>query len=157
MNTKRLIGVGAGAALAAALGIPGLGGSAVATGGESFTVYAAPGGETSVDAGKPGFSPGDMDLHSSPLTRSGKVVGYNTGSCLTTAVTKQHLDQVCQIVLSLPAGQIVTEGAVRSGKGGPGTFPLAITGGTGRYQTARGQVHVTASDGPVRIDVTLVR
>jgi hypothetical protein len=143
MQTKRLIGVGAGVAVAAALAVPGLGGSAVA------------GGETTIDAGKPGFSAGDMDVHSSPLTRGGKVVGYNTGSCVTTALTKKNLDQVCQIVLSLPDGQIVTEGAVRSGQGGPGTFPLAVTGGTGRYQTARGQVHVTPSDGPVRIDVRL--
>jgi hypothetical protein len=157
MHTKRLIGIGAGAAVAAALAIPGFGGSAAATGGESFTVYAAPGGETNIDAGKPGFSAGDMDLHSSPLTRGGRTVGWNTGSCLTTAVTSTYADQICQILMNLPDGQIVTEGAVRSGQGGPGTFPLAVTGGTGRYQTARGQVRVTASDGPVRIDVTLSR
>ena len=157
MEIKRLIGVGAGVAVAATLAIPGLGGSALAGGGESFTVYAAPGGETSIDAGKPGFSAGDMDLHSSPLTRGGKAFGWNTGSCLTTAVSSKSADQVCQILLNLPDGQIVTEGAVRSGMGGPSAFPLAITGGTGRYQTARGQVHVTPSDGPVRIDVALIR
>ena len=155
MWDKRILGLGAGLALATAVTVPALTGSASASNGESFTVYAQPSSETNIDNGKPGFSAGDYDVHTDPLTRGGKTVGWNDGSCLTTSVSSTTFDQLCTFVLHLPDGQIVSDGAVRSGKNGPGIFLLAVTGGTGKYQTARGQVQVTASDGPVRIDVTI--
>ncbi|MFZ2015215.1 MAG: hypothetical protein WAV00_15460 [Nocardioides sp.] len=41
----------------------------------------------------------------------------------------------------------MASGTTRSGKSGPGTFALPILGGTGRYQTAAGQIAVTATNG----------
>jgi hypothetical protein len=60
--------------------------------------------------------------------------------------------------MSLPAGQITSSGLVRSTPAGPGTFFLAITGGTGAYQTAHGQVKITAtSTNEVPITLYLIR
>ena len=41
--------------------------------------------------------------------------------------------------LVLPGGQIAVEGI----QGNSNSFTLAVTGGTGAYQNARGQVHVS--------------
>ena len=78
-------------------------------------------------------------MHTDPLTRGGKTVGWNDGSCLTTSVSAKTADQLCQFVLHLPDGQIVADGAVRSGPNGPGTFPLAITGGTASTSQSAGK------------------
>jgi hypothetical protein len=155
MRNKRLVGLGAGLALATAVTVPALTGSAAAGSGQSFTVYAQSSSDTNIDNGKPGFSAGDYDVHTDPLTRGGKTVGWNDGSCLTTSVSAKTADQLCEFVLHLPNGQIVADGAVRSGQNGPGTFVLAITGGTGRYSSAGGELTVTASNGPVRLDVSI--
>jgi hypothetical protein len=158
MHTTKFIGIGAGIAAAAALAAPMLTGSAAAGGGESFTVYAVHPNETFVDAGRHGFSAGDTDVHSDQLTSGGKTIGWDTGSCLVTAVTPNRADQICQFVLNLPGGQIVADGAVQDGPKGPGTFALGITGGTSHYQTARGEITVTATDGPaVPIAVHVIR
>ncbi len=53
----------------------------------------------------------------------------------------------CAFDLHLARGQIMASGTTRSGKSGPGTFALPILGGTGRYQTAAGQIAVTATNG----------
>jgi hypothetical protein len=147
MNGKKIICGGAGLAVTAAVAVPLLTGSASASGSQQFTVYAVHGSETFVDVGKKGFSAGDNDVNSSQLTQGGRTVGWETGSCLTTAVSNQA-DQICHFVLNLVGGQIVADGAVRSGQQGPGAFTLAIIGGTGSYRTAGGELHVTAGNGP---------
>ena len=158
MRSTRMIGLGAGAVvLAGSFAVPALTGSAAAGGNEAFTVYSVGANETSVDVGQHGYGAGDMDVHVARLARNGKTVGWDTGSCLTTAVSPRLATQICHIVLNLQGGQLVTDGAVQDGPKGPGTFHLAITGGTGRYRTASGEIAVTASDGPVRIDVAIVR
>lgn len=66
----------------------------------------------------------------------------------------------CLVTLALPEGQITLQGvrlaSVR--QPGPPRFTLAITGGTGAYQTAHGQVRIvdlTATDS--RLTLTLIR
>jgi hypothetical protein len=46
------------------------------------------------------------------------------------------------------AGQIDLAGLVQSTPQGPGPFDMAVTGGTGRYQDARGYATVVPSQNP---------
>jgi hypothetical protein len=101
--------------------------------------------ETNVDLGKKGFSQGDQELVALNLFRGGKKIGEAGNLCQFVRVTKASAADLCQVDMSLPAGQITTGGLVRSTPAGPGTFFLAITGGTGAYQTAHGQVKITAT------------
>ena len=101
--------------------------------------------ETSVDLGEKGFSQGDQELVALDLFRDGKKVGEAGNLCQFVRVTKASATDLCQVDMSLPTGQITAQGLVRSTPAGPGTFLLAITGGTGAYQTAHGQVKITAT------------
>lgn len=148
MRRKQILGSGAALTVAAAVAVPLLTGPAAANAGGQFTVFAVHNSETSVDVGKHGFSAGDNDVNSAQLVQGGHSVGWETGSCLTTFVGASRADQICHFVLALAGGQIVADGAVRGGSQGPGTFTLAIVGGTGSYRTARGQIQVTATNGP---------
>ena len=101
--------------------------------------------ETNLDLGKKGFSQGDQELVALNLFRDGKKIGEAGNLCQFVRVTKASATDLCQVDMSLPAGQITAQGLVRSTPAGPGTFFLAITGGTGTYQTAHGQVKITAT------------
>jgi hypothetical protein len=155
MTTKRTLGLGAGiTVIAATVATPLLAGSAAAS-AHSFTVRMHSLQDTSVDNGAKGFSPGDDDVQATRLTQGGKTVGWEVGDCLTARVAKTA-DQVCRFVYHLPKGQLIASGAVRSGPQGPGGFTMAITGGTGTYSSARGEITMaSASQGavPVEVDV----
>lgn len=115
----------------------------------TFTVQAHHGTETSLDLGKAGFSAGDQDLFVDRLGRNGQLVGWLAGSCTTARVGRSSADQLCEFVLHFGSSQITSSGAVRAGQGGPGTFTLPISGGTGRYRGAAGQIAITATSGSV--------
>jgi hypothetical protein len=101
--------------------------------------------ETNIDLGKKGFSQGDQELVALDLFRDGKKIGEAGNLCQFVRVTKASATDLCQVDMSLPKGQITAGGLVTSTPAGPGTFFLAITGGTGAYRTAHGQVKVTAT------------
>jgi hypothetical protein len=101
--------------------------------------------ETSVDLGKKGFSQGDQEIVGLNVFRGGKKIGEAGQVCQFVRVTKSSATDLCQIALSLPKGQVTAQGLVKSTAAGPGTFFLAITGGTGAYQTAHGQMKITAT------------
>jgi hypothetical protein len=145
-------------AVAAAVTVPALLGSATAaTTANEFTVRALNGAQTTIDAGRKGFSAGDDELGTMKLTRAGKAVGWGTTECITAHVGRSDAEQFCTFALHFGKAQLVAAGAVRSGQQGPGTFSLAITGGTGRYVNAQGQLLVTASSGssvPITVELT---
>jgi hypothetical protein len=121
-----------------------------------FTLIAHHGSDTSIDAGASGFSAGDQDLMVSPLTHAGAHVGSLVGECTDARVTATAVDQLCDFTLRLRGGQIIASGAVHAGQQGPGTFTLAVLGGTGRYVGASGTLAVTATNGPtVPLTLTL--
>lgn len=101
--------------------------------------------ETNVDLGKKGFSQGDQELAALNLFRDGKKIGEAGNLCQFVRVTKASATDLCQVDMSLPRGQITAGGLVTSTPAGPGTFFLAVTGGTGAYQTAHGQVKIVAT------------
>lgn len=156
-TTKRTVVLGAGVtAIAAAVATPVLAGTAAAS-THTFNLKMHQVSDRHVDQKPAGFSAGDEDLQATRLTDAGKTVGWETGDCLTTRVGKSAAVQLCRFVFNLHDGQIVSTGAVKAGKRGPGTFSLAITGGTGTYADATGQVSITAVNRgsvPVTIDAS---
>jgi len=160
ITTRTKIAAGSAGVLAvAALGtVPALlGSAAAATAPNSFTVQAVRSADTTIDAGRKGFSTGDDELGTMRLMRAGKLVGWGASECVTTNVGRARAEQLCTFALHFGKAQIVAEGAVRSGQQGPGTFSIAITGGTGRYVSAQGQLVITASSGrsvPITVELT---
>lgn len=156
MISTRTIGVlTAAGAVATAVAAPALVGTAAASRTQSFTVHAHGLKQSSIDVGDKGFSAGDYDVHTDRLMRNGHKVGWDSATCLVTRLAKTA-DESCHWVMHLRHGQIVADGVVRSGQQGPGTFTLAITGGTGRYDDARGSLSITATSGntvPITVNV----
>ncbi|WP_282696955.1 hypothetical protein [Streptomyces sp. CC208A] len=66
-------------------------------------------------------------------------VGETHGSCTTTRGGDDEAEQ-CLVTYVLPGGQITTQG-VYFDYLDQGPFDAAITGGTGKYEKARGSVH----------------
>ena len=94
--------------------------------------------DPNIDVGAPGFSLGDEVVFSGNLLRDGKQVGRVGVVC--TFVSTQNADRVeaqCPTTSVLPDGQITTQGTIVNRSL---NFTLPITGGSGRYQGADGQV-----------------
>ncbi|GHE30665.1 allene oxide cyclase barrel-like domain-containing protein [Streptomyces hydrogenans] len=66
-------------------------------------------------------------------------VGETHGTCTTTRGSADEAEQ-CLVTYVLPDGQITTQG-VYFDYIDQGPFDSAITGGTGKYEKARGSVH----------------
>lgn len=92
------------------------------------------------DFGKPGMDVGDMDIFSDILSIDGKQVGYDGGACFFTNVTPDKPMTYCELTINLDEGQIFARSLT------PHTlapFTMAITGGTGEYADARGELTVS--------------
>ena len=101
---------------------------------------------------------GDHLVFSDDVYWNGNKVGFLDGTCTFTRVKATAGRFHCTATLTLPKGQITIQGAIRIpfGENFLGPFYLAITGGTGAYDEARGQVRVrTVSDTVERITVML--
>jgi hypothetical protein len=149
--------VAAGAGAAAAVAATGTASAGTATSSAKvFTLKAHHSRDSNIDLGDSGFSAGDEDLAVATLTRGGHRVGHLVLNCTAAHVGSASVDQLCEFVLALRGGQITAAGTIRAGQSGPGTFPLPILGGTGRYQGVGGQIAVTSTNGDtVPIQVTL--
>jgi hypothetical protein len=85
---------------------------------------------------------GEQFIFSEDLFRDGKKVGHDGGVCtLVRLVPRVLATTQCVVTASLPKGQITVQG-LPTFTHGPASFLLAITGGTGAYKTAHGQVKV---------------
>jgi hypothetical protein len=121
-----------------------------------FTVQARHWTHTTIDNGRKGFSVGDVETDTDHLYQHGKAIGHLVASCSAARVGKTA-DQLCEFVLTISGAQIVAEGTVRSTKSGPGSFRVAVTGGTGRYEGAGGYLSMTASNSsklPITVSLT---
>jgi hypothetical protein len=98
------------------------------------------GGNVALDLDHSGGSPpdtaGDELVFTSDLLIEGRKVGVNGGAC--QLVRLPALFQ-CVATHSLPDGQLTVQGINDFGQGN-GPYHFAITGGTGRYRRARGDV-----------------
>ena len=95
-----------------------------------------------------GIAVGAVELSANSLMQGRRQIGRDGGSCTVTRLSAQSADDLCLDVLALPGGQIDLAGLVPSTPQGPGPFDVAVTGGTGRYQDARGYATVVPSQNP---------
>ena len=93
--------------------------------------------EAFIDVGKPDFSLGDQFVFSSRLMRHGKQVGHTGVACTITSVRME--ESQCVGTARFRAGQITIQGLLA---GEPGTFVFPITGGSGAYEGAEGELEV---------------
>jgi allene oxide cyclase len=93
------------------------------------------------DTGEKGDSVGDILTFANPVfDKANRTrVGTDQGYCVRTAAGKSW---ECMWTLSLKDGQLTVEGPFLDA----GDSVLAITGGTGRYAGARGQMKLHARD-----------
>ncbi len=101
-----------------------------------------------IDLGDPGFSLGDETVFADNLFthQNGDEVGTDGVVCTVVGVTAAATGSgtlQCPGTFSFSGGQIVTEGLVKLLNGQTsGTQTIAITGGTGRFRGARGQIAI---------------
>jgi hypothetical protein len=94
--------------------------------------------DPNIDVGAPGFSLGDEVVFAGNLLQDGKQVGRVGVVC--TFVSTANADRVeaqCPATAILPGGQITIQGVIVNRAL---NWTLPITGGSGRYDRARGQV-----------------
>ena len=95
-----------------------------------------------------GIAVGAVELSANTLIQGSKQIGRDGGSCTITRLSARSADDLCFDVLAVAGGQIDLAGLVPSTPQGPGTFQVAVTGGTGRYQHARGYATVVPGQNP---------
>ena len=106
-----------------------------------LTTVAVPDRNTDLDLGTPGPSAGDTQVFLDDVQRDGETVGTSAGSCTPVVFTETRLVGSCAATFTLPEGTITTQGAFDEDPSvGPSEFVWAVTGGTGRYAGAGGEV-----------------
>jgi len=95
-----------------------------------------------------GFAVGYVELVASKLMHGGRQIGHDGQSYTVTRLGDGSADELVSAVEVLARGQIDLSGLVTSTPSGPGTFRLAVTGGTGNYQDARGYATVMPGNTP---------
>jgi len=126
------------------LGASALSGSSPAVahlGGEDFQVTARTMTERFRDAGRQGPSIGDSFLLTEKLFQLGERVGQNSVRCDVTRATKRSLTFQCDAVLRFRGkGDLTVQGMIIYRRGERIDPRLAITGGTGGYAGASGEL-----------------
>ena len=115
---------------------------------------AVPDRNTDLDLGEPGLSAGDAQVFLDDVQRDGRTVGTSAGSCTITTISESRLAVHCTATLTLPEGQLTSQGAGEEDPTvGPTGFTWAVTGGTGRYAGAAGEVIGTFRPGTETVDL----
>ena len=109
--------------------------------GGTFTVVERALTDTTADIAPAGDSRGDVLAFANPIfdAKNKRKVGTDNGSCVRTAVGKSY---ECTWTTSLRGGSIVVTGPFLDA----GDSTLAVTGGTGVYRSAGGQMRLHARD-----------
>jgi hypothetical protein len=108
---------------------------------KEFTLVERAASDTVTDLGAKGDSVGDLLTFANELydQANAKKVGSDNGWCIRTAAGKAW---ECTWTTTLEDGQITVQGPFYDG----GDSVLAVTGGTGRYSKARGEMKLHARD-----------
>jgi hypothetical protein len=107
--------------------------------GDTFRVVAITAEEDFLDLGDEGFSLGDQGVFSENLLKGGEEVGHSGGVCAVTSLEREEVH--CVVTAWFQGGQITVQGLIGIGADAPDTFVLSITGGSGKYKGAEGEVH----------------
>jgi allene oxide cyclase len=110
--------------------------------GKTISVIEHPITDTTTDVGKKGDSLGDILTFHNPIydSKDAKKVASDQGYCIRVDVGVSY---ECTWTNFLKGGQIVVQGPYYDAK----PSELAITGGTGKYATARGSMKLEAIEG----------
>jgi allene oxide cyclase len=127
----------AAAATALVIGAGALASTSSGTGARTFTVIEKSTSGTYVDLGPKGFGPGDEFTFASDFwnTARTKKVGHSNGYCVVLSTTRDH----CVATARFHGGTLEAAGGNLLAAE---DFKLAITGGTGRFIGANGQVSI---------------
>jgi hypothetical protein len=115
--------------------------AAAAYAGANIAVVERAATDAVTDTGAAGDTAGDLLTFANPVydAANAKQIGTDQGYCIRTEVGKAW---ECVWTISLADGQITVEGPFLD----KGDSVLAITGGTGKYAAARGQMKLHARD-----------
>ena len=109
--------------------------------------------DPNIDVGAAGFSLGDEVVFSGNLLRNGKQVGRIGVVCtFVSTANAARVEAQCPTTSILPGGQITTQGTIVNRSL---NFTLPITGGSGQYQGAGGQVVSRDASTPTQPQVEL--
>jgi allene oxide cyclase-like protein len=114
-----------------------------------FSVYTATAQTKLIDLGDTGFSLGDQVIFSDNVfkKKGGTKIGFDGGVCSVVRVSdaKSFSGKLqCQVTYSLPGGEITVQELYSEAHAQlTGSHTAAITGGTGRFRSARGEAKVT--------------
>jgi hypothetical protein len=136
--SKRIGWLLAGAAAGVLVSAPWQSSSAASTGPATIRINDRQLAVTRVDVGAPGTSPGDTEVVSVRLLQRGTrdVIGH--GELVCTFVDNVR-SRVCRGTYVLPKGELVVGGSILYRQ----FYDLAVLGGTGLYDNARGTLTVT--------------
>lgn len=95
-----------------------------------------------------GIAVGYTELVADKLMQGGRQIGRDGQSYTVTRLGAGSADELVSAAEVLAHGQIDLAGLVTSTPAGPGTFQLAVTGGTGNYQNARGYATIVPGNTP---------
>ena len=129
------------------------------SGSPVFTVATKTIDQTPVDVTRPPKL-GDSNVITEDVYRNGKKVGTSDLQCTIVRLDlpKHFFAAQCFNTTVLPEGQISAQGYVTSEQIEKIPFKQAITGGTGAYRNARGELTVDeAGDGPAHLTFDLRR
>jgi hypothetical protein len=108
-----------------------------------------------IDEAPAGFSQGDSFIFANSLYSRGHKVGEDGGACTVVRAASGGTTFQCLGTNTLPGGQLTAQGLTTADAT---REVLAITGGTGRYKTARGEVRITeVSDTELALTFRIVR
>lgn len=117
---------------------------------ETLKLTLRDGPETVVDVNRDGVGAGDYSVKTGSVYIGTKKLGRLTQSC-TIMTVKPVPSLRCSLDLVLSRGQVTLQGSFTLSDSAP---QLAVTGGTGKYEGAAGQLTETGSDGDANL-VTL--
>jgi allene oxide cyclase len=92
-----------------------------------------------LDFGAKGDTLGDYFVFTHKLLRRGERVGHVGGQCTIVSVATAETEPQCVVTARLPGGQITTQTLIGP-HGATGDIVQAITGGTGKYTGAEGEL-----------------
>jgi len=110
-----------------------------------FTLFARTVQSADIDLGAKGESLGDQFVFSDDVSRvkGGEKRGIDGGVCTIVRMNgRTSATAQCVVTLSLKEGQLAVQGLVTFSEDSPSTFVIPITGGSGAYKAAGGEVKV---------------
>ena len=105
------------------------------------------------------FGLGDSFVFAEDLFDGSTKVGEDGGECTVVRLVEatQSATVQCVVTVSLPKGQLTVQGLVTFVGEDDAPFVLPVTGGSGAYKTARGEVKVEPGENEDHLTFFLVR